>query len=387
MGLLLSTLVFCVGVIELINFYHNVRRHVEYPPARSSLSYIKDGYIQELRNTRRKLIEDLERIRDAPENEHCQQNQFPIRDHHVLRSIPTFRLNSHEDIEIECSENVVRSKSTSPRRFLVTEKEAQNETTESRRRFVVSEETYAIRKSKSQSSLPEFSIREDKNFEKSPNSPRYVLQEQQGTSEHPIPLPRQFIVSETELNTIVFQDDKVDTNNKTEYIRRSPSPFPTLELSLNHRNSLCGELIECLSLDSVQEEQKSRSVSPTTVIERLPQQHEIVCKNEVVVMGAAKRIADRVRSKSESDSSQSHSQRSLNSQPKTSSASQLIDTMKVLTKIKLELEEALEENDSANVSCSRTLNKVSTFAGIDRNSSSSNTVTRKNVSKNEIGII
>lgn len=317
MGLILSTLVFCVGVIELFDFYNNVRRHVEYPQGRGGLTHIRDGYIQELRNTRRKLIEDLERIQARSKNEPTNV----VRDHQVLKSIPIFRLNSHEDIEIECSENVVRSKSTSPRRFLVREKE----TCESRRRFVVSEETQAIRKSKSQSSLPEFLIREEVNSEKSPHSPRYVLQAQEGTGERPIPLPRQFLVSETDLGLIAFQDDKVDINNKTEYVRRSPSPFPNLELPQNHS----GDMIECVSLDAVQEEQKSRSVSPTTVIERLPQQEEIVCKDQVVDMAPVSCVADRIRSKSESENSES-------------SKVSLIDAM---TQIKIELEEALEEND------------------------------------------
>lgn len=328
MGLLLSTLVFCVGVIELVTFYNNVRRHVEYPQGRRSLSHIRDGYIQELRNTRRKLIEDLEKIKD-------NESKNVVRDHKKLRNIPTFRLNSHEDIEVECSESIVRSKSTSPRRFLVTEKESRNDTSESRRCFVVSEETHAIRKSKSQSSLPEFSIREEENSEKSPQCPRYVLQEQQGTGERPIPLPSQFIVSETELSTILFQDDKVDTNNKTEYVTRYPSPFPTLELPQN--------IIESASLDAVQEEQKSRSVSPTTVIERVPQQQGIACKDQVVDVTPIS-VAGRIRSKSESDNND-FSQRCLDCQAKTSSASQLVDAM---TKIELELEEALEENDSTS---------------------------------------
>lgn len=399
MGLFLSTLVFCVGVIELITFFHNVRRHVEYPAANSNLSNIRDGYIQELRNTRRKLIEDLEKLKEADGNRSTEESSFVIPDSHATRGIPTFRLNSHEDIEIEYNDNVVRSKSSSPRRFLVTEKKGNVESSDSRRRFVVSEEPQPLKKSKSQTDLPEFLISESKHPEKSPDSPRYVLQDQAKAGDCPIPLPRQFIVSESELTTVLFQDEKVDSTNITEYIRRSPSPFPILEHPPNHRNSLCSELLDYLSLDSVQEEQKSRSPSPNVVIEhKLLEQKVIINNNDTVELVPPEKVeksfhslndgnvirrvvTDRIRSKSESDCSEPNSPRVLDTQLKTSSSSEINDYRKVLTKIELELEEALQETVLCNTaSCSNS-------SDVEKQSSAKSTE-KKNVSNNsELGTI
>lgn len=399
MGLLLSTLVFCVGVIELITFFHNVRRHVEYPPVSGSVSHIRDGYIQELRKTRRKLIEDLEKLKNLPKNE---EKKFVNRDDLVTRSIPTFRLNSHEDIEVEYNESIIRSKSSSPRRFLVTEKEGSDETSNSSsRRFVISEEAHALRKSKSQSDLPEFLIRESKNPKKSPNKPRYVLQEQHRTGDRPIPLPRQFIISETELNTVVFQDDKVDTTNRTEYIRRSPSPFPILEHPPNPRNSLCSEMLDYLSLDSVQEEQKSRSPSPNTVIEYIPQLQKIIYNKEntklvspeqveTLITSAACNIesfrtkveSNTIRSKAESNNIEGSIPPIVDTEPRKSSYSELSDHFESTSKIELELEEALEECVISNI-----VGKLNSSNNVQA-SSSSGMNEKKNVSSNnELGII
>lgn len=356
MGLLLSTLVFCVGVVELITFYRNVRRRVEYPSSRGSLSHIRESYIQELRGIRRTLIEDLERLKEASEGAISYDDE-------ISRSVPTFRLNSHEDIEIEYSKAITRSKSPSPRRFLVTEKEQQNETEKSCRRFVVSEEPpQTIRKSNSQSSLPEFLIREENSSEKSPNKPRYVLQEQHG--EHPIPLPKQFIVAEPELNTVIYKGSttQIESSNTVEYIRRSPSPFPSLEAI--HRNSLCTDVIECSSLDAVEEEQKSRSNSPNSVIENIPPQANYVSISNAAGIVTAKCIAtsscineskflkpivpERIRSKSESDNSTPNSSRTLNAQSKASSNSKLENCSNVRSNLEIELEEAFKENSPGN---------------------------------------
>lgn len=358
MGLILSTLIFCVGVIELLTFYHNVRRRVEYPPARGNLTHIRASYIQELRSIRRQLIDDLEKLNAASKQDSSHEVKSPTHEHNALNSIPTFRLNSHEDIEIEYSENITRSKSPSPRRFLVTEREHCNKTSERRRRFVVAEEEPTLRKSKSQSSLPEFWIREETNFEKSPSSPRYVLQERQGTHECPIPLPTQFIVSEAEFNTVVFEDSIGSSeNSKVEYIKRSPSPFPLLEDAEVHTNNVSDDLNACSSLDSVQEEQKSRSSSPNTVIENIPRQS---CLRPLV--------SQRIRSKSESDSS------CIQINSNLSGASQ------IQSKIESELEEALNENALVNETCGFT--KITNIDGDSRE-----IIGRTNVSNSALGII
>lgn len=393
MGLLLSTLVFCVGVIELITFFHNVRRHVVYPPVTGRVSNIRDSYIQELRKTRRKLIEDLQKLKNTPKNESSEKNKFVIRDDFVTNSILTFRLNSDEDIEKEYNESITRSKSSSPRRFLVTKKERSGvETFISSRRFVVSDEAHALRKSKSQSDLPEFLIRECNNPDTFPNKLRYMLQEQQTTDNGPIPLPRQFIVSETDLNTVVFQDDKVDSTNRTEYIRRSPSPFPLLEHSPNPRNSLCNEMLDYLSLDSVQEEQKSRSPSPNTVIENVPQEQKIIYNKVNADLSSpgqvkninfnTKIISNRIISKSELNNSESSSLRVLDTELRASAHSELSDHVQELSKIELELEEALEE-----CVMSKVVGSPQSSSNV-KASSSSRINERKNVSSNnELGII
>nr|CAH7740964.1 unnamed protein product [Callosobruchus chinensis] len=247
MGLLLSVLVVCVGVIELLAVYKNVRRNLTYPPAQGNLASLKDRYHKE----RRKVC-DLE-------------------DLHGEAALPTFRLNSHEDVEIEYDESVVRSRSPSPRTFLVTEKEIENNSDKANpRRFVVTEDASgSLRKTKSQDSIPEFLIREEKNSSKSPDKPRYLLQESAGRSESPIPLPRQFIVTEDELNTVVFDTTSKlihsKTQSKHEGHKRPLSPYPSLDLPqtpLVPRNSICNDLDE--SVEEWQDE-NSRSSSPERV--------------------------------------------------------------------------------------------------------------------------
>lgn len=157
MGLMLSILVTCVGVIELITFYQNISRHLRYPPQRGDLSVISDRYVRELGEIPRRPKEDFLRYTKA----------VP----------PTLRLNSHEDIEIKYSRDLQHSRSPSPRRFLVTETEDsvnQHERSCSPRKFLVSEEPGVLKKTKSQNSIPEFLIEEEKNSEKCPHKPRLV---------------------------------------------------------------------------------------------------------------------------------------------------------------------------------------------------------------------
>ncbi|CAH1954005.1 unnamed protein product [Acanthoscelides obtectus] len=248
MGLLLSVLVVCVGVVELLAVYNNIRRNLTYPPARVDLNSVKNRYHHE----RNKVchLEDL---------------------HGEASNIPTFRLNSHEDVEIEYHENLARSRSPSPRTFLVTEKEIECSSDKANpRRFVVTEEPSAsLRKTKSQDSIPEFLIREEKNSSKSPDKPRYLLQESAGRSESPIPLPRQFIVTEDELNTVVFDTIPKRIHSKAqpkhEVHKRPLSPYPSFDLPqvpLVPRNSICNDLEE-----TVEEllYENSRSSSPERV--------------------------------------------------------------------------------------------------------------------------
>ncbi|KAG5873848.1 hypothetical protein JTB14_014788 [Gonioctena quinquepunctata] len=240
MGLILSILVTCVGVCELIAFYYNVRRNLTLTPARGNLSTVTESYINELTGLKRGLVTDLQKL----------QNDLEISPY-----FPTLRLNSHEDVEIEYDRLLQRSRSPSPRRFLVTEKDVDrsSHSPPSPRRFLVSDDEPTIERSKSQSSVPEFSIKEGKNSEKSANKPRYVLQEKEGTSETPIlPLPRQFIVTEEEINTLVFEDTDFEVPSRD---KRSLFPIPQLKLPEVPRNSLSDV------------DHKSRSPSPSGKID------------------------------------------------------------------------------------------------------------------------
>lgn len=247
MGLLLSVLVACVGVIELIAFYDRVKRNITSPPMRGDLTDLSDRYRQELRGIQHRLDGDLQTVQDIP----CTSS-----------GIPTFRLDSHEDIEIEYNENLLRSRSASPRSYLVTEKEVADRKSESPRRFVVSDDTEVLKKSRSQDFIPEFLIQEQRNSTTSPNKPRYVLCEQQDDSSYPIPLPRQFIVTEDELNTLVFNETcRPNENPDKDRYRRSPSPYPPLELPHVPRNSVCSDLLENPTFSVVEYDEDEESLS------------------------------------------------------------------------------------------------------------------------------
>uniref|UniRef100_A0AAR5P7Z5 LIM zinc-binding domain-containing protein n=1 Tax=Dendroctonus ponderosae TaxID=77166 RepID=A0AAR5P7Z5_DENPD len=243
MGLLLSILVTCVGVVELLTFYQNVRRRVNYQPIESSLATVHHSHFKQ-----------LETIRDKLENQLVELNKNP-----QSAKLPTFRLNSHEDIEVEFSNRVVaRSRSSSPRRFLVSEKK--HEDAASTRQFVVLEEPQGIQKSKAQECLPEYLIEE----EPREDVLRYVLKDENGPV--PLPLPEKFVVSEhngtAEVKTDVFRKKLGHTVVEVDgelYFRRSPSPFPSFDLTAP-RNSVCSELLDdCAEVD---EPSRSNSGSP-----------------------------------------------------------------------------------------------------------------------------
>lgn len=267
MGLFLSVLVACAGVIELISVCSNVGRHLTLRPITGNLSQAKENYIKELAEVRKREKGDIQPGDCAKESNSCLE-----------RPVPTFRLNSHEDIEIEYNKNVLaKSRTPSPRRFLVIEKEV-NDTRESPspRQFVVSEEPQGLRKSQCQTSIPEFFIQEQKNSKKSPNHPRYVLKDHEGRSASPIPLPSQFLVTEKELAAFQLTDPssavaRTDSNHG-EHCRRSPSPYPPLDLPQTHRNSISKELVDdsVVSILEVDEDlYKSRSPSPREVEENV----------------------------------------------------------------------------------------------------------------------
>ncbi|CAG9862676.1 unnamed protein product [Phyllotreta striolata] len=212
MGLVLSILVTCIGVVELLTLYRNISRHLRDPPRRDDLSAISERYARELGGIPRRPNQEFRKYAEEPP--------------------PSLRLNSHEDVEIEFFEELQKSRSPSPRRFLVTEKERSS----SPRRFVVTEE----RSSEALNDLPEFLIEEDKCAEKSASKPRYILKER-ANEESPIPLPRQFIVSEDVINTIVFNETDFEVPETPE---TSASSFLLIDTPSVPRNSICNELVE-----------------------------------------------------------------------------------------------------------------------------------------------
>ncbi|XP_066147204.1 paxillin isoform X1 [Euwallacea fornicatus] len=247
MGLLLSVLVTCVGVVELVAFYHNVRRRaISYEPVQTSLATI---------HTRQ--IKELEGIRDRLSDQYDQ-----LRSKQVLPPRPTVRLNSHEDIEIEFCSNV-RSRSPSPRRFLVSEQS----------------QGQRVQKSKTQECVPEYLIEEVENAECS--IPRYLLKD--GNEPVPLPLPETFLVSERNLEIEPKTDNifrrklghsVVELDGEL-YYRRSPSPFPSFDLTVP-RNSICSELLDGPVSVAEIDEPRSGSTSPVNNIDQTSEKVEII---------------------------------------------------------------------------------------------------------------
>lgn len=286
MGLLLSVLVACVGFVELLDFCYNVRRNLTRGN-QLDLGQVRRHYVDSL------SARDVAKV--SPE------------------TVPRIRLNrdclSHEDIEIEINKNVVqdRSRSSSQRRYLVTEKkEVVRSRSASPRRFVVSEEPQGLHRSQHQQSIPEFLFYEKDHRSPSPHK-RIVLKGDESGRGSPLPLPQQFIVTEEVLSElqkhnplyskheIEIHDDFYDSETEiafpsnpsemfvetqrdvrvfqstsarteqlltaernsparskspspiprkcTEAFRRSPSPFPSFDL-LAPRNSICTELLD-----------------------------------------------------------------------------------------------------------------------------------------------
>lgn len=253
MGLLLSILVTCVGVAELFTLCCNVRRRVTCSPVEGSLAVYHTRQIHELEGIRDNLSKQLQQLQG-------HHNAEPTQ---TMLNRPTLRLNSHEDIEIQLNEGVIaRSRSPSPRRFLVSEnKHSHNVAT---RQFVVTEEPQAVQKvqkSKAQECLPEYLIEEATSNRE---VPRYVLKD--GVNPVPLPLPEKFVVSEKEPDLEVKSDvfrrklghNVVEVDGEI-YYERCPSPFPSFDLTVP-RNSICSELLDDASVAEVDE--RSRSSSP-----------------------------------------------------------------------------------------------------------------------------
>ncbi|CAH0556596.1 unnamed protein product [Brassicogethes aeneus] len=365
MGLLLSVLVACVGFVELLDFFYNVRRNLV--PAENP-------------GTLQTFVKDIDTGKGIDVTE--------VDDDRIPR-VRLDRILSHEDIEIEFNKNVLENRSSSnlQKRYLVTEKEEKvRSRTPSPRRFVVTEESNgSLQRSNHQNSIPEFLFQEKQNGNASSTNKRIVLKGQEETgrsSPIPLPLPKQFVVTEEVLTHLQAQkpipnieirdsvceaishqanpsiEQKelfINTENNevrifettsakldqfltaerlsparsrspspiprkyAEAFRRSPSPFPSFEL-MAPRNSICTELLDNppVSVMEVDEEcYRSKSPSPENYIVEHTNNNTVEYRtnkvkvttperskspNTTVVSALSVPQGTRSRSKSESDS-------------------------------------------------------------------------------------
>ncbi|XP_044268377.1 paxillin homolog 1 isoform X1 [Tribolium madens] len=224
MGLLLSVLVACVGVVELLAFYSNVTRNFVTTSTQTNLPDLTKRYLQ-----------DLEKLNT------------------------TTRQISSEDIELEVGDVVTRSRSSTPKRFLLTEKEDHDRSrSPTPRRFIVTNANGE------NSNLPKFIVEEknstQKQFKIKKDDTVFPLPKEFIVTPHsrsPSPIPRRF----GEQQEVIF--------------RRSPSPYPNPVLPVP-RNSICSELLEnpTLSVVEVDEEQISRSPTPEKLDLILESKHD-----------------------------------------------------------------------------------------------------------------
>ncbi|CAG9771308.1 unnamed protein product [Ceutorhynchus assimilis] len=171
MGLLLSILVTCVGVVELLAFYHNVRRRVVYQPVQTGLSNVQVQYFKELEGIRDRLEAQLEQLNNSKST-----------------NLPRFHLTIHESGEDDAELSLAKSRSPTPD---------------------ITAEFINLEKSKSQECVPEFLNEEHKHTD--------IFKKKLGHIE-------------------------VEVDGDL-YYRRSPSPFPSYDLTAP-RNSVCSELLD-----------------------------------------------------------------------------------------------------------------------------------------------
>lgn len=245
MGLLLSVLVACVGVVELLTFFNNIRRNVRRPAQQTDLATIRNGYLKDLYDLRDRVYNDLQDLMNEQQTEDANKKSM-------------VRLTSHEDIELEYNDRIVsRSRTDSPRRFLLTET-VNRSRSPTPRHFVVNEEPQQF-KSTNRANLPEFLIEEKKLNEN--QTKRFVLKESNGDDAR-FPLPEQFVVTEKNRNG---KKSRSGSPEPKEFVRPA-SPYPTFELTAP-RNSICSELVDSkvVSVLEVDEDVKSKSPTPEPV--------------------------------------------------------------------------------------------------------------------------
>jgi hypothetical protein len=254
MGLLLSVLVACVGVVELLAFYSNVSRSLVTTSTQTPLPDLAKRYHDS--------IEDLQRN---------LQNQTRTNNNVVeceTKTESSCVQISSENIEVEFADaSVPKSRSPSPRRFLLLEREGK-ERSPSPRHFLVANANVESEIE----NLPKYVVEQQNETGEAAQQKQYIIRSEDDKSTPPIPLPKQFVVTERE-PTIVESVENPRSRSPSPIpkrlgeqdstFRRSPSPYPSLVLSVP-RNSICSELLDnpTISVVEVDEEYISRSPTP-----------------------------------------------------------------------------------------------------------------------------
>lgn len=228
MGLLLSVLVACVGVVELLAFYSNVNRAL----ATTSATNV---------------------------TEHNPTNTNDL----LKRCASEKEINiQSEDIELEFSKNVSKRESDFPRKYLLTETQT-NSKSHSRRFFVTNE----VNENIESELLPNFTL-EKKECDQNRRCNKFVVRgvNKPGRSSSPLPLPKKFTV--TELNGESHYRKQDEEGN----FRRSASPYPAPVHAGVPKISVSNELLDNPKA-SVLEVVKEFSKSPT------PEKHDLLLQS------------------------------------------------------------------------------------------------------------
>lgn len=369
MGLLLSVLVACVGVVELLAFYSNVSRNFVTVSTQTNLPELTKKYLEGLEQHRKNLL-----------------SQIPTDDDEQIYVTEEISL---DNIRVEsCTKVETKSRSSSPRicffddkpttngsvlshfdsvtttsvdesksslNHIQTESKSRNETPQNsfitnnddvavltvslpEETTLVKEELKVLQKPRSKSPSPvphRFGEQEiaSKSLEEtiSIKEELEVLQKPRSRSLSPVPqrFDEQEIASKGSDETTlvkkeleVFQKPRSKSPSpipqrfgEQEIFRRSPSPYPSLVLSVP-RNSICSELLDnaTVSVAEVDEETVSRSPTPEKIHVILESKHNTTeyWTNKVLVVPPTKS-----RSPSLPDSKKSQSLDSFSSSSKS----------------------------------------------------------------------
>lgn len=234
MGLLLSVLVACVGVIELLTLYRNVTRNV--PHVQSDTTKVNEGYIRELKDVRKTISSDLQKIKNG---ERVDISNLSYRTE-LNNKMLTLSEHNYEDIQLESVSKLTRSKLHT---FHNTVVDQQQDKLQSFASASISAETVVSKKLEN----PSFDL-------DSSNQSTHLPKKQTGMPDCIVSFPNEFSYTQDELPSSSIEQNE-------EIFRRSPSPFPLCDYPQVPRNSLCNELANNPVLSVVEEEQPSPKYS------------------------------------------------------------------------------------------------------------------------------